>query len=66
MLVLTRNLGQSVTLMTLPDGRVIKVTLTEVGLGKARIGVDAPRDVNIARTELVPAKPVPPLLRIGD
>jgi len=65
MLVVSRKLGESVTI-DLPDGRVIKVTLTEVGLGKARIGIDAPRDVNIARTELVPPKPVPPLLRIGD
>ena len=64
-MVVTRKLGESITI-DLPDGKVIKITLTEVGLGKARIGIEAPRDINIARTELVPVKPIPPLLRIGD
>ena len=65
MLCLSRKLGESITI-DLPDGRIIKITLNEIGINKARIGIDAPRDINIARTELVPPKPVPPLLRIGD
>ena len=52
MLVLTRKLGESIT-CTLPDGSVIVLTLVEVRGDKARIGIDAPKSVQVLRTELI-------------
>jgi len=52
MLVLTRKVDESLTL-TLPDGSVIVITLTEVRGDKVRIGIDAPRDVTVLRSELI-------------
>lgn len=46
MLVLTRRLGQ-----VLRIGRGIKVTVLEVSQGRVRIGIDAPRDIDIHREE---------------
>jgi carbon storage regulator CsrA len=53
MLVLTRRLDEAV-LITLPDGRVIRVLLTAVeSPTKAKLGFEAPRDIHIFREELV-------------
>ena len=52
MLVLTRKVDESLTL-TLPDGSVIVITLTEVRGDNVRIGIDAPRDVTVLRSELI-------------
>jgi carbon storage regulator len=47
MLVLTRKEGQSVVI----DGR-IKVVILSIGGSQIRLGIEAPRDVPILRTEL--------------
>lgn len=39
--------------MRLPDGRTIAVTLVENDRGKARLGFEAPPDVQILREELL-------------
>lgn len=54
MLVLSRRTGEQVTIL-LGDGRTITVTVTRIGDGKTRLGFDAPRDVTILRSEMLPA-----------
>jgi carbon storage regulator len=48
MLVLTRKKNETIII-----GDIIKVTLLEADKGKARIGIEAPMEVNIRRSELV-------------
>lgn len=48
MLVLTRKLGQKIVI----NGN-ITITVVDVGAGKVRIGIDAPREVPIYRQELL-------------
>ena len=50
MLVLTRRDGETIRLR-LPNGDEIEVTL--ISGGTCRIGITAPGDVEIARTEIV-------------
>lgn len=52
MLVLTRNAGESVLI-----GDNIIVTILENRHGKSRVGITAPRDVKIMRTELLGSEP---------
>ena len=52
MLALKRRSGESIT-MELPDGRVIVVEVVELSHGVVRIGIEAPKDVHILRTELI-------------
>ncbi len=52
MLALKRRATESIT-MTLPDGRVIVVECVTVMNGVAKIGIEAPKDVQIVRTELI-------------
>lgn len=47
MLVLTRKVHEAIRIGT------ATVTVVDVGSGKVRIGVDAPDDVKILRTELL-------------
>ncbi len=47
MLVLTRNIGETIVI----DGR-IRVTVVAIAGGKVRIGVDAPDDVRVDREEV--------------
>lgn len=49
MLVLTRKQGEKLII-----GGNIVVTVVEVGMGRVKIGIDAPQDVNIMRSELLP------------
>lgn len=58
MLVLTRQQNEQIEL-TLPDGAAIVITAVRIGRHSCRIGVDAPRNVNIARRELVTASTEP-------
>lgn len=44
--------GQSVRMQT-SDGREIIVKSVEAGSGKARIGIEAPKDLPVVRGELV-------------
>lgn len=47
MLVLSRKTGESIDI-----GDSIRITVTSVVNGKVKIGISAPRDVNVRRTEL--------------
>jgi carbon storage regulator len=48
MLVLTRRAGEAIKI-----GEDVEVTIHGIDRGQVRIGIDAPKDVNIARTELL-------------
>lgn len=52
MLVLTRKENES-NEITLPDGQQLTVIVTEVERGRARIGIEAPRELKILRSELI-------------
>ena len=54
MLVLARKQGQSLILKT-PDETQIKVLILGTKNGHAKIGVDAPSDIEILRDELLKA-----------
>jgi carbon storage regulator len=47
MLVLARKLHESITIGE------IKITVVDIARGQIRIGIDAPRDVSIVRSELL-------------
>lgn len=49
MLVLSRKLGEQIKI-----GDNIVITVVEIDRGKIRLGIDAPRDVIVARSELLP------------
>lgn len=51
MLVLNRSVDESITL-TLPDGRTILVMICDLGRDNVQVGINAPLDVQILRTEL--------------
>lgn len=51
MLILQRKEGQSFTI----DDRIV-VTVQEIGQGRVRLSVDAPRDISVLRTELLEAR----------
>jgi len=57
MLVLTRRAKQRITLL-LPDGRSVFVEIMRVRGSHVRVGVDAPDDIEVRRTEL--SRPAPP------
>jgi carbon storage regulator len=52
MLVLSRKLGEKICI-----GDNIQITVVDVERGKIRLGIDAPRDVPIYRSELLPGHP---------
>ena len=52
MLVLSRLEGQVITI-----GDNIRVTIVEVRGDKVRVGIDAPRDVQVMRSELLDQTP---------
>lgn len=51
MLIVTRKAEEGV-ILTMPDGGLIRVTLLTVGEGGCRVGITAPDDVEIKRSEL--------------
>lgn len=55
MLALKRNSGESIT-MTMPDGRVIVIEVVEIRGDVVKVGIAAPQDVVILRTELIGAR----------
>ena len=48
MLVLSRKVGEAIQV-----GEDIRITLVRIGPNTVRIGIEAPRDVNVVRSELV-------------
>jgi carbon storage regulator len=52
MLVLSRKPGETLTV-----GRDITITVVEIKGNRVRLGIDAPRDVAVVRTELGTAGP---------
>ena len=52
MLALKRTKGESIT-VTLPDGRVMVFAIVDVRGATVKVGVQAPADVQILRTELI-------------
>jgi carbon storage regulator len=55
MLVLTRKIGQQIIL-----GDDIVITVVEVDRGRVRIGIDAPKAVQVMRRELLDSEPTQP------
>ncbi len=54
MLVLTRKLMERLYI-----GDDICITVVRIEGGQVRLGIDAPRDVSVVRSELVPERPAP-------
>lgn len=54
MLKVTRNINESITIHT-RDG-IIEVFICNINGGQARVGVDAPDDVSIWRSEIDPLR----------
>ena len=52
MLVLTRKRNESAVL-DLGDGRTVCVTVLEIRGTRVRLGIEAPRDINVVRDELL-------------
>lgn len=49
MLVLSRKSGESLLI-----GKDIKITVTDIGRGRVRLGIKAPKEVNVVREEIAP------------
>jgi len=56
MLVLSRKLGEQLII-----GDSVVVTVVRVGLDEVRIGIEAPREVDVVRSELVDPSELRPL-----
>lgn len=58
MLVLSRDIGEEVQIFTQPgkpNEGVVMVTVADIRQGRCRLGVDAPKEMAIHRTEVVDA-----------
>ena len=53
MLVLSRKMGEKIRI-----GDNVTVTIVRIGPNNVRLGIDAPRDLNIVREELCAQEPV--------
>lgn len=51
MLVLTRKLGETIKI-----GDDVEIMVVQIGTHKVRIGITAPKDVNVDRSEVAEAK----------
>jgi carbon storage regulator len=64
MLIVSRNNGESIDI-----GDDVRITVCHIGNGRVRIGVDAPRDKRIVRSELPDSPssltPIPELTEAG-
>ncbi len=58
MLILTRSIGET---LKVADNTCI--TVTQINGNEVRFGIDAPREVQILREELLDRKPSPPKKR---
>lgn len=50
----SRTEAETTVVITLEDGREVRVKLLEVEPGRARLGIDAPPSVRIDRAERLP------------
>lgn len=48
MLILSRKVSESLLLL-LPDGREVMITVVTASGGKTRLGIEAPREIEIRR-----------------
>lgn len=60
MLCVSRKVNEKVII-----GRDIVVTIVEIGQGKIRLGIEAPKDVPVYRTEIAPTELIVDLIRRG-
>lgn len=51
MLVISRKVGESV-ILTLESGDKIKIQVTDIDRNKVRIGIDAPKEIGVFRSEI--------------
>ncbi len=65
MLVLTRRVGQPIVIVNPHTGDTYEVTVVEVKGGQVRLGVAAPRDVTLDRSEVAERKRVEPDPALG-
>jgi carbon storage regulator len=54
MLVITRKAGESIIIEL--DGKKVEIDVIETSKDKVKLGVEAPRDVKIVRSELMAAE----------
>jgi carbon storage regulator len=57
MLVLSRKVGESILI-----GDDVEITIVEIRGNKIRLGIEAPRDVTVIRSELEGPHDAPPLV----
>jgi len=60
MLVISRKPSQRIFI-----GKDICITVVEINRGKIRLGIEAPREVEIVREEIKPARPTVDPLKLG-
>lgn len=62
MLVLSRNIGETIQI-----GENIEVQILSIARGQIRVGISAPREIQIVRTELLgrPHRPCSPRRKLG-
>lgn len=53
MYVLARREGESIVMLKGPEGHLIEIKVLSVNGKIARLGIDAPKEVDISRKELV-------------
>jgi carbon storage regulator len=52
MLVLSRKIGQAIQI-----GDEVRITILDVRRGVVRLGVEAPREISVVRSELIEKEP---------
>lgn len=57
MYVLARREGESIAMLKGPDGYLVEIKVLSVSGKIVRLGIDAPKEVDITRKELIDEKP---------
>jgi carbon storage regulator CsrA len=52
MYVLARHEGESILMLKGPDGYLVEIKVLSVNGKIARLGIDAPKEINIIRSEM--------------
>jgi carbon storage regulator len=50
--MLSRKISEKIVI-TLPDGKLVTITVTDIEHGKCKLGFEAPKEVPIFRSELI-------------